>query len=256
MVRKIYNETESVKILLYTHNRSFRRKVLFALKSSLVDELNFIRAFTLETPKNYQLWQHRQVIVDKIESENGDKCPKTAMSDLEDTKVQLSLDAKNIHCWQYRQWLLRHFNLSNLSLKSEFDYIDKLLIEDIYNNSAWNHRMFLIITSEEYNNDKNSFLMKEFEMIIGLLDESNEDNECFWNYLAALMRDCNLLSFEFVLLKISEKIGSVQSTQNYNYLRLILRFINVSDNFEICEQMKFLHPINRALWMSLQSNQL
>lgn len=204
----------------------------------------------METPKNYQLWQHRQVIVDKMESANGDECPKIALTDLEDTKVQLSLDAKNIHCWQYRQWILRHFNLS---LKSEFDYIDKLLIEDIYNNSAWNHRMFLIKASKEYKNNKNSFLMKEFEIIIGLLDESNEDNECFWNYLAALMRDCNSLSLEFVLLKISERIGSFQSTKNYNYLRLILRFSDESDNFEICEQLKFLHPINRALWVSLQS---
>lgn len=237
-----------INFFLKKNNRSFRRKVLFALKRSLNEELDFIKAFTLETPKNYQLWQHRQIIVDKMRS--SDEFINIGLIDLEATKVQLSFDSKNIHCWQYRQWLVRHFNVP---LQSEFDYTEELLSEDIYNNSAWNHQMFLIKSSEEYKNNKNSFLLIEFENILKYLDESNEDNECFWNYLAALMKDCNALTLEHVLSRLSNQIGPFQSTRNYNYLRLISRFSDENDNFEICEQLKFLHPINRAFWLSLQS---
>jgi protein farnesyltransferase/geranylgeranyltransferase type-1 subunit alpha len=49
-------------------------------------------------------------------------------------------DAKNYHVWSYRQWLVRHFSLWD----SELPYLEKLLQEDVRNNSAWNHRWFVV----------------------------------------------------------------------------------------------------------------
>lgn len=49
-------------------------------------------------------------------------------------------DAKNYHVWSYRQWLVRHFSLWD----SELPYLETLLQEDIRNNSAWNHRWFVV----------------------------------------------------------------------------------------------------------------
>lgn len=49
-------------------------------------------------------------------------------------------DAKNYHVWSYRQWLVRHFSLWD----SELPYIETLLEADVRNNSAWNHRWFVV----------------------------------------------------------------------------------------------------------------
>ena len=49
-------------------------------------------------------------------------------------------DAKNYHVWAYRHWLVRHFSLWD----SELPYIESLLLEDVRNNSAWNHRWFVV----------------------------------------------------------------------------------------------------------------
>lgn len=218
--------------------RSFRRKILFSLKKSLDEELEFIQAFTIETPKNYQLWQHRQIIVERMAS------VEVAANDLEATKFQLSLDAKNIHCWQYRQWLLRHFGLP---IDSELEYTETLLKNDVYNNSAWNHRYFLIKNVENYKNDD---LIEEFNKILSFLNESTENNECFWNYLAALINDCPLLSMDSVISKLTELIGSPDQTKNHLYLEFLSRF-NLENHEIICERLKDLHPINRAFWNSL-----
>lgn len=194
--------------------------------------MEFIRAFTIETPKNYQLWQHRQIIIERMNS------VEVAAQDLEVTKHQISNDSKNIHCWQYRQWLLCHFNLP---FESELEYTETLLKSDVYNNSAWNHRYFLI---------KECKIIEEFDKILSFLNASNEDNECFWNYLAALVNDCSLLSIESVITKLTEIIGSPVHTRNYLYLRFLSRF-NLENHEIICERLKDLHPINRAYWNSL-----
>lgn len=41
-----------------------------------------------------------------------------------------------------RQWLVRRFDL--WESPSEIEYIDILLKKDIKNNSAWNHRFFVV----------------------------------------------------------------------------------------------------------------
>ena len=229
--------------------RSFRRKVLLSFKdkSLLENELEFIKGFTVETPKNYQLWQHRQIIVERI----GDH--EVFLKDLEDTKVQLSLDAKNIHCWQYRQWIVRKLMGDNDVLRSELKYTELLLKDDVYNNSAWNHRYFLIKASESYKANKDQCLLDEFNAILQFLDKSYEDNECFWNYLTVIVQDCSFLK-DTVIPRLSQLIGSPEDTENYLYLRFLLRTNITEKNSNICEKLKELHPINRALWNGLCQN--
>lgn len=176
--------------------------------------------------------------------------------DLEDTKVQLSLDSKNIHCWQYRQWILRKLNRKNL-MESEFQYTEFLLHEDVFNNSAWNHRFFLIMASENYKESKFECILNEFNNILQYIDTSCEDNESFWNYLAAIAQDCPALEIGTIVTpKLSQLIGPPESTENHLYLRFLIRFMANSDEkkLKICEKLKVLHPINRALWSSLCQN--
>lgn len=51
------------------------------------------------------------------------------------------LDSKNYHVWSYRHWLVRHFKLWD-SVR-ELQDVDKLIDQDVRNNSAWNHRFIL-----------------------------------------------------------------------------------------------------------------
>lgn len=134
------------------------------LKKSLEEELDFIEILANENMKSYQVWQHRRLIV-------------TALSDpskeLEFVKNGLKNDSKNYHTWVYRQWVLSHFagldhhdvgtgdeNLNQCSKlfpelwNGELDYVESLLQEDIRNNSAWNHRYFVLFSSGRFRDEK------------------------------------------------------------------------------------------------------
>ena len=50
-------------------------------------------------------------------------------------------DSKNYHVWTYRHWLVRHFRLWDSP--REIADVEKLIDEDVRNNSAWNHRFML-----------------------------------------------------------------------------------------------------------------
>ena len=50
-------------------------------------------------------------------------------------------DAKNYHVWSYRQWLVRRFDLWD---QGELGETERLIDEDLRNNSAWNHRWFVV----------------------------------------------------------------------------------------------------------------
>lgn len=50
-------------------------------------------------------------------------------------------DAKNYHVWSYRQWLVRRFDLWD---QGELEETERFIGEDIRNNSAWNHRWFVV----------------------------------------------------------------------------------------------------------------
>eukprot|EP01084_Bolivina_argentea_P217941 369945_1 len=44
----------------------FRRECIFKLKEDLFDELEFSKGIAEQSPKNYQLWWHRRIIIEAI----------------------------------------------------------------------------------------------------------------------------------------------------------------------------------------------
>ncbi|KAL8868180.1 MAG: hypothetical protein Q9174_005156 [Haloplaca sp. 1 TL-2023] len=108
----------------------------------------------------------------------------------------LSKDTKNYHVWSYRQWLCRHFSLWDTT---EIPYVDSLLTLDVRNNSAWNHRWFVLFG--QHIDPKSGKGMHEAGNIVDedLLDEEVEytkekiglapQNASAWNYLRGLMRN-------------------------------------------------------------------
>jgi protein farnesyltransferase/geranylgeranyltransferase type-1 subunit alpha len=61
--------------------------------ADLNEELNFMDTFAEENPKNYQIWFHRRVIVERL----GDPS-----RELEFTQAVFEVDGKNYHAWSHR----------------------------------------------------------------------------------------------------------------------------------------------------------
>lgn len=221
--------------------RSFRRKILYALQADLGAELNFIRQVTAETPKNYQLWQHRQLILQRLSA------PEVAEADLEETKGVLLEDAKNIHCWQYRQWLIDFFQLNR---DKELCFVDELLAEDVYNNSAWNHRAFLLRNNNSINNNNSECL----DWCFSKLTKETADNECFWNYLASLLKGKDQ-RYSDIFDRLQSILGPLDDSENWLFWRFVLIFSNnQKQTQEACQKLMHLRPLNHHLW-SMMLNQ-
>jgi len=68
------------------------------LKDDLSDELDFIDAIAEENPKNYQIFHHRQKIVEEMSKRGIANFER----ELDFTKDLINADQKNYHVWSYR----------------------------------------------------------------------------------------------------------------------------------------------------------
>ncbi len=159
----------------------YRFAIVEALNISIPDEIAWLNEVSLEHLKNYQIWHHRQLLLDHyypaIATSAADVAA-LARSESDFVARMLALDAKNYHVWSYRQYLVRKLgsvlwpsssssslssSLPLLSLEdggeqrgtaaavdvddsgsSELRSVEALLEEDVRNNSAWSHRFFLV----------------------------------------------------------------------------------------------------------------
>lgn len=100
----------------------------------LKNELLYIRKYTIETPKNYQLWRYREEIISLYNF-------KEISFEWEDLQMVLIEEEKNYHAWQYRIWLLGKD--SERDWKDELKFVTECILRDPYNNSAWTMRYYL-----------------------------------------------------------------------------------------------------------------
>ncbi len=148
----------------------FRRECLFALGASLDEELKFIDMIAEQSSKNYQLWHHRRVIVERRNDAKGE---------IEATTKALIRDPKNYHVWAHRQWVLKTFNL----FKDELKFVETLLQVDVRNNSAWNQRYFVISNTSGF---KPGVIEREIAFAFKSLKRA-PNNMSPWNYLRGIV---------------------------------------------------------------------
>ncbi|KAI9797034.1 MAG: CAAX geranylgeranyltransferase alpha subunit [Piccolia ochrophora] len=150
----------------------YRAKILLELKKDLRAEIAWLNGVALRHQKNYQIWHHRQVLMDHLDDPSGET----------DFIAQMFVeDAKNYHVWSYRQWLVRRFSL----WASELPDVEDLLDEDIRNNSAWNHRYFIVFgqavpVDDDIVDREISYAQSAIEMA--------PQNQSPWNYLRGVLR--------------------------------------------------------------------
>ncbi|KAI3979898.1 hypothetical protein MKX01_042552 [Papaver californicum] len=154
--------------------------VLYLSHSVLIYEkkLEFIEHIAKSNSKNYQIWHHRRWVAEKLGTE------ATAI-ELEFTKRILFPDAKNYHAWSHRQWVLQALG----GWEDELNYWHQLLEDDIFNNSAWNQRYFVVTRSPALGGLQ---AMRASEMkytVEAIL--TNPENESPWRYLGGLYKGDN-----------------------------------------------------------------
>ncbi|RKF61011.1 Protein farnesyltransferase/geranylgeranyltransferase type-1 subunit alpha [Golovinomyces cichoracearum] len=176
----------------------YRASTIITLNMSITAELEWVNQVALQNQKNYQIWHHRQLLIDHLyPSIVDDLSAKNQLTSSESAFIQKMLDedSKNYHVWSYRQYLIRKFNLFN---PSELLSVETLIKRDVMNNSAWSHRFFLVFSNPEYASASATAIDYD-PCIPGEIIEREKSfakfstleapqNPCPWNYLRGVLR--------------------------------------------------------------------
>lgn len=215
----------------------YRASTLFALSSSIPDELEWVNAIALVHQKNYQIWHHRQILIENLFttiSSDPSAIQSLATSETEFMTKMFDEDSKNYHVWSYRQYLVRKLDLF---CEAELKSIEKLLGDDVRNNSAWSHRFFVVFSDPKYSSPESKATEYDAKIPKEIIDREIEfakaatfeapQNQSPWNYIRGVLRKGgrklnSLESFaeEFVKLPTDGEIGSenVRSSHALDFL--------------------------------------
>ncbi|KAI0472107.1 farnesyltransferase, partial [Xylariaceae sp. FL0804] len=125
----------------------YRFEIVRALGVPVPDELTWLNGVSLEHLKNYQIWHHRQQLIDHYYPTLRDDATAVAALGASERRFltrMLDEDTKNYHVWTYRQYLVRKLGLWD---DAELASVEAMLDTDVRNNSAWSHRFFLVFAN-------------------------------------------------------------------------------------------------------------
>ena len=186
-----------------------------------------------DNPKNYQIWYHRRVILEKLTQSNKtilDHNSKEQIHSYYRKELQyianvLVQDGKNYHAWSQRQWVITTLanSLASSSLgkeeeqqqhekdtssvwEDEMIFVDQLIQNDVRNNSAWNQRWFTSHHggggggAKHVLDEKTALCEADYALLMGRMDPHNESS---WRYLFAIIKE------QVHTLKDGDKITSL-----------------------------------------------
>ncbi|KAL1654733.1 CAAX geranylgeranyltransferase alpha subunit [Didymella pomorum] len=158
----------------------YRAKTISELGKPLEDEIKWLNPTALKHLKNYQIWHHRQTIIDALGSPEGEADFVSQM---------LEKDEKNYHVWSYRQWLVKRFDL--FDKPEELQWTESMIDADVRNNSAWNHRYYLVIGGRKGKAPSEDVTKREIEYTKEAIRKAPQ-NQSPWNYLMGILRAAEL----------------------------------------------------------------
>lgn len=158
------------------------------------EELEYLNEIIEDNQKNYQVWYHRQALFSEMKRRSAESSSGMLSDEIIEEELRymdnilISDDQKNYHAWAHRQWFITEFNLCN---DRELEFVDRLLKVDFRNNSAWNHRFFVLKqmypTAEQFNHElRVQELVKAFQIA-----NRAPNNESVWNYALGIARHLN-----------------------------------------------------------------
>jgi len=181
-------------------------------------ELNWLDSIIIVNQKNYQIWHHRKLLIEKMNDASQEKNILAKVFESE---------PKNFHAWTHRIWMIRRFN----NTENEFEFIDKMLKKDVKNNSVWNYRFFLVQYINGDKLDKN-IIEKEIKYA---LDKTKECpvNESPYSYIRGFITKYNYKYSDFNFVKESlENIIENNKEDNSYGLNLLLDYYEEEKNGE------------------------
>ncbi|EQB58883.1 hypothetical protein CGLO_00812 [Colletotrichum gloeosporioides Cg-14] len=175
----------------------YRFKIVEALEISVIDEIEWLNEVSLEHIKNYQIWHHRQLLLDHHYNHikgSPDEVKRFGRSETDFLTRMLEEDTKNYHVWSYRQYLVRKLGLWNLQeLLSTQNWIE----EDVRNNSAWSHRFFLVFSDPAASTEGSHATEHDPKVPADIVDREVKyveekallapQNQAAWNYLRGVL---------------------------------------------------------------------
>jgi len=171
-------------------------------------ELNWLDELMVPNQKNYQIWHHRKLLIEKL---NDSSHEKRVLDDV------FQSEPKNFHAWTHRIWMIRRFN----NIEGEFDFIDKMLEQDIKNNSVWNYRFFLVQFVNGNKLDK-EIIEKEIKYAIEKIKKNNI-NECPYCYIRGYINKFKYKFNDFPFIKEElEKIIEKKENENNSFCLMLL----------------------------------
>jgi protein farnesyltransferase/geranylgeranyltransferase type-1 subunit alpha len=248
--------SESALDLLASHYSIwiYRFDIVVNLHKDLVEELDWCEQVALENEKNYQIWNYRQLLINKIVENGGNFNPHREFPIIQS---MLESDAKNHHVWSYRKWLVEKFALYN-DVK-ELQFIDDCLTKDIRNNSAWSHRFIIKFSQTSSYKESQQIVDDEIEYTKTAIEQSPQ-NPSSWNYLRGIYNKfaldyCNLESFilKFVDLKnITQDNENVAIKSTFALEILAQIFLlekKYDDSIEVYKMLGLIFdPIRKNYW--------
>jgi len=176
----------------------YRFDIVKALNIPIPDELLWLNELSLEHLKNYQIWHHRQQLIDlyypTLQSD------ETAIAELTNNEHSflaqiLQKDTKNYHVWSYRQYLVRKLGLWDST--EEMRSIAAMINDDVRNNSAWSHRFFLIFSNPTQSTPDSHATEHDPKVPASIIDREISytqekirlapQNQSPWNYLRGVV---------------------------------------------------------------------
>ena len=222
---RVYNLTSLVLSIFPTNYVCWvlRRECLDKVKEiDPYQELAWLDSIMVENQKNYQIWHHRKLLIEKINDASHEKIVLN--------NVFLS-EPKNFHAWTHRIWMIRRFN----NVEGEFDFIENMLKDDIKNNSVWNYRFFLVQFNNNNKLDK-EIVEKEIKYTLNKI-KINPINECPYCYIRGLINKSGFKYSDFLFVKEElEKILKTNENNSYG-LMLLLDYYEEEKNKEKFEEM-------------------
>lgn len=175
----------------------YRFAIVEALNISIPDEMAWLNAISLEHLKNYQIWHHRQQLLDHhypAICTSADDVAALARSEADFLMQMLEQDTKNYHVWSYRQYLVRKLSMWG---DTERQSIEGMIDDDVRNNSAWSHRFFLVFSDPAYTTPDSHATEADLKIPAEIIDREVEyakqkatlapQNQSPWNYLRGVL---------------------------------------------------------------------
>ncbi|KAM3434133.1 hypothetical protein MY4824_005592 [Beauveria thailandica] len=244
----------------------YRFHIIKALELSVPAEITWLNAVALENLKNYQIWHHRQLLLDHyLPLVFSDEAALAALARSETTflATMLAEDTKNYHVWSYRQYLVRRLDLWG---PRELGTTQSLIEEDVRNNSAWSHRFFLVFRNPDASTPgcgpaehdpavPAAVIARELDYAkekIGLAPQ----NQSPWNYLRAVLAKAGrtLASEQALAECLVAGVGtdeeSVKSSHALDYLADAYAETGETDKARVCLQRlsEKWDPIREGYW--------